>query len=323
ERAGGAGDRSDGGRAGLRGGLLGAELRGDQVRRRGHTADDARRLAVLGGGWAHVRGLAGARAQEPAGEGGSPPDGGARVLRGGHGPDRLHVRPESHQCREHGPDLRDSPSLGPLARLPARPRTTHRQGCPWRGPLYRGRRRRRLGGARGRGHEPRRRCVRPGGRRVRRGLRRPLDAPSRAVLAAGRGDLSRALRGSVSAVALRPIGARDGVGEDRCRAAAGRRVRGGVRDGVRLYRVAAGHKPHRGQPGARLPVPHNHRRRYLGDRLLRRVARVEQDSRRRRDPARGVPGPPAAARGKGPGAGRMLLSGKRRDGGGTMQAYPI
>ncbi|CAA9468156.1 MAG: Permease of the drug/metabolite transporter (DMT) superfamily, partial [uncultured Rubrobacteraceae bacterium] len=293
ERAGGPGDGRHGGRAGLRGGLLGAQLRGHEVRRRGHTADDARRAAVLGGGRAHVRGLAGFGAEEPAGEGGSSPDGGARLLRGGHRPDGLHVRPQPHERGEHGPDLRHGPRLGPPARLRAGPREAHGQGHPRRRPLHRGRGRRRLGGAVGRGNEPSRRRVRPGGRRVRRGLRRPLDAAPGAVLAAGGRDLPRPLRGAVLAPALRPVRAGDGVGWDLARAAAGRRVRGGLRHGVRLHRVAEGHKPHRGKPGARLPVPHHHRRRRVRDRLLRRVARVEQDSGRARHPARRVPRAPA------------------------------
>ncbi|CAA9405292.1 MAG: Permease of the drug/metabolite transporter (DMT) superfamily, partial [uncultured Rubrobacteraceae bacterium] len=290
----------DGGRAGLRGGLLGAQLRGHQVRRRRHPAADARRAAVLRRGRASLRHPASVGAQEPAGEAGSPPDGGARVLRGGHGPDRLHFRGQPHECCEHGPDLRDRPRVGAPAGLPAGSRTTHRQEHPGRGHVRRGRRRRGLGGALGRGHEPYRRCFRPGGRGVHRGLRRPLDAAPGAVLAAGRGDLPRALRGAVSAPALRAVGAGDGVGKGRGRAVARPRVRGGVRDRVRLYRVAEGHKPHRGQPGARLPVPHNDRRRYLGDNLLRRVARVEQDSRRGRNPARRLPGAQERPAGKPP-----------------------
>ncbi|CAA9383424.1 MAG: Permease of the drug/metabolite transporter (DMT) superfamily, partial [uncultured Rubrobacteraceae bacterium] len=292
ERAEGAGDGRDGGRAGLRGGLLGSQLRRHQVRRRCHTADDARRVAVLGGRRDHVRGAPHPGAEEPAGEGGPPSDGGARLLRGGHGPDGLHVRPQPHERGEHRPDLRHRPRVGPPAGLRARPREAHGQGHPRRRTLHRGRRRRRLRRTLGRGgHEPSRRRVRAGGRRVRRGLRRALDAAVGAVLAAGGRDLPRPLRGAVPAPALRPVRAGDGVGEGRGRAVARRRVRGGLRHGVRLYRVAEGHKPHRGQPGARLPVPHNHRRGYLGHRLLRRVARVEQDSGRRRDPARRLPGP--------------------------------
>ena len=44
---------------------------------------------------------------------------------------------------------------------------------------------------------------------------------------------------------------------------------GGLRDGLRLRRLAGWYKPHRGQQGARLPVPHNPHRGRLGGYLLR------------------------------------------------------
>ncbi|CAA9398368.1 MAG: Permease of the drug/metabolite transporter (DMT) superfamily, partial [uncultured Rubrobacteraceae bacterium] len=281
-----------GGRAGLRGGLLGPQLRGDQVRGRLHTPARARGRPVRGGGWAAVLRAASGGAEEPARKKGPAANGGARVLRGGDRPDRLHFRRQPRQRGEHRPDLRHSPRVGPPARLGARPGTAHRQGCPRRGPLRGRRRLRRLRGAGGRGRRPSRRGPGPYGRRLRRGVRGALDAAPRALLAAGGRDLPGALRGARSLAALLAAAHRRGVAGGRGGAAAGGRVRGRVRYGLRLRGMAERHQPHRGEPGARLPVPHHPGGRHLWHRLFRRDAGLEQDNWGRSYPARRLPGPP-------------------------------
>ena len=77
----------------------------------------------------------------------------------------------------------------------------------------------------------------------------------------------------------------------------GGRVVGGVRHRFRLRWVAEGHKPHRGQPDANLPIPDYSRGGRFGHRVFRREARGREGRRWGGHPSRGLLGSPSIGTG--------------------------